>query len=271
MPWGDGEPSANTWGFKATIESLLRKGELQDVIIVVPDGTTKLGASHFRSSPTIGDYETYISQEVVDYVDSHYRTLPTRDSRGLAGCSNGGSGAMRLGLVYPNVFSLVAATGGSYDESLEVWPSDVDTVQKMKELPKDAGDLDPDGMDAWYMQMAAAEAPDPDNPPFYAEMPFPMVDGHGEFVPEVIAKIVEKDAAHEAARYAKQPIRLRGILIQHGLYDGPDIGTAVHSFGQVLTDLGIEHEYVEVKTGHCGYGWEEASLKYMSDKLSFAE
>ena len=102
------------------------------MIVVVPDGTNKLGASQFRSSPTIGDYETYVTQEVVDYMDTHYRTLPTRDSRGIAGCSNGGSASMRLGFKYPNIFSVVAPTGGGYDDSLEVWPSDVEAVQRLE-------------------------------------------------------------------------------------------------------------------------------------------
>ncbi len=101
-------------------------------------------------------------------------------------------------------------------------------------------------------------------------MPFRIVDGHGEFVPEVIAKIVETDAAHEARRYVQQPVRLRGIRIQHGTYDNY-VAPSVHSFEQVLTDLGIEHEYVEVATGHCGTGWESASLKYMAEHLVFQQ
>ena len=118
--------------------------------------------------------------------------------------------------------------------------------------------------------MAAATAPDPDNPPFYCDMPFRIVDGRGEFVPEVFAKIVEIDAAHEARRYLQQPVRLRGILIRHGVYD-TFIAMSVPSFVQLLTDLGIAHEYVEEQAGHCGYGWEKASLKYMSDKLVFED
>ena len=71
-------------------------------------------------------------------------------------------------------------------------------------------------------------------------------------------------------RYLQQPVRLRGILIRHGVYD-TQVAMSVHSFVQLLTDLGIEHEYVEEKSGHCGSGWERASLKYMSDKLAFEE
>ena len=109
---------------------------------------------------------------------------------------------------------------------------------------------------------------DPDNPPFYCEMPFRIVDGRGEFVPEVVAKIVDNDAAHEARRYVQQPVRLRGIRIQHGTNDSM-WAPSIHSFEQVLTDLGIEHQYVEEKSGHCGGGWVAASLKFMSDKLAF--
>ena len=99
-------------------------------------------------------------------------------------------------------------------------------------------------------------------------MPFRIVNGRGEFVPEVIAKIVEQDAAHEARRYVQQPVRLRGIRIQHGTYD-TYVAPSVHSFEQVLTSLGIEHQYVEEKSLHCGGGWVAASLKFMSDKLAF--
>ena len=42
MPWGQGEPTDNTWGFKRVMESLVSKGEIQEMIVVVPDGTNKL-------------------------------------------------------------------------------------------------------------------------------------------------------------------------------------------------------------------------------------
>ncbi len=267
MPWGDGRPYDNPGTFAMAMQSLLRNGEIPEMIIVVPDGHTKLGASRFRSSVTIGDYETYVTQEVVDYVDAHFRTLATRESRGITGCSNGGSAAMRLGLMYPNVYSVAAPADGIYDESLEVWPSDVESLYQLTELPQDINHLDIMGLTGWYIQLAAAYAPDPNNPPFYCEAPFRIVNGHGEFVPEVIAKIVEHDAAHEARRYVQQPVRLRGIRVQKALYDDADMATAMDSFGKLLNELGIEYEYVEVEGGHCPYGWEAASLKYMAEHL----
>ena len=233
------------------------------------DGTDSLGGSNFRSSAIIGDYETYLTQDVVNYIDAHYRTLATRASRGLTGCLNGGSAAMRLGLLYPGVFSVVAPTDGVYDESLEVWPSDVESLHQLTELPQDISHLELAGLTGWYVQRAAAYAPAPDNPPFYCEAPFRIVDGHGEFVPEVIAKIVEHDAAHEARRYMQQPVRLRGILIQQASREEADYVGSTRDFEKLLTELSIEHEYMEPAGSHCIHPWKPVALKYMTEHLVF--
>lgn len=91
-------------------------------------------------------------------------------------------------------------------------------------------------------------------------MPFRIVNGRGEFVPEVLAKIVETDATHEVRRYLQQPVRLRGILIQRGLYETEtDLTKSLVNFEQLLTDLGVEHEYVTEEGNHCGYPREANS------------
>src|ERR1019366_5189342 len=51
-----------------------------------------------------GDFENYIARDVVAYMDAHYRTIPSRQSRGLVGHSMGGYGASRIGMKHPEVF-----------------------------------------------------------------------------------------------------------------------------------------------------------------------
>src|SRR6188768_1521559 len=80
-------------------------GTLKEMILVSPDGYTKHGGSMWSSSPTIGDWETYIAEDLVGYVDKSYRTLAARESRGLAGHSMGGYGTLRIGMKRPDVFS----------------------------------------------------------------------------------------------------------------------------------------------------------------------
>src|SRR5207248_7222146 len=57
------------------------------------------------SSVTIGDWENFIADDLVSYVDSHYRTISNRASRGLGGHSMGGYGTIRIGMKRPDVFS----------------------------------------------------------------------------------------------------------------------------------------------------------------------
>jgi S-formylglutathione hydrolase FrmB len=59
----------------------------------------------YSASVTTGDWETFIAEDLVAYVDKTYRTMATRDSRGLAGHSMGGYGTLRIGMKRPDVFS----------------------------------------------------------------------------------------------------------------------------------------------------------------------
>src|SRR5881392_635548 len=75
-----------------------------EMIVVVPDSKTLHNGSMYSSSVTTGDFERYISHDVVAYIDSHYRTIASRKSRGLVGHSMGGYGASRIGMKHPDVF-----------------------------------------------------------------------------------------------------------------------------------------------------------------------
>ena len=85
------------------------------MIFIFPDASNQLKGSMYLSSPTIGDYETYITQELVELVDATYRTIPNRNSRGITGCSMGGDGSIYLALKYPGVFSAAAPASATYD------------------------------------------------------------------------------------------------------------------------------------------------------------
>ena len=56
-----------------------------------------------------GRYHDYVAGELVDYVDSHYRTIPTRDARAIGGLSMGGRIASMTALTHADRFSAVGA------------------------------------------------------------------------------------------------------------------------------------------------------------------
>jgi len=80
-------------------------GTMKGMILVNPDAYTIYNGSMYSSSVTIGDWESFIADDLVSYVDSHYRTIANRDSRGLGGHSMGGYGTIRIGMKRPDVFS----------------------------------------------------------------------------------------------------------------------------------------------------------------------
>ena len=87
--------------------------ELQ-MIIVCPNGGVR---SWYIDSPidTAFRYETYMIQELVPYVDSHYRTIANRSGRAIAGLSMGGHGSLFLSIRHQEMFGAACSTSGSVD------------------------------------------------------------------------------------------------------------------------------------------------------------
>src|SRR6202012_748843 len=81
----------------------------REFIIVVPDSDTKLGGTMYSNSVTTGDAEAYIAKDVVGYIDSHYRTLAKRESRGLVGHSMGGYGTWKIAMRFPEEWGAIYA------------------------------------------------------------------------------------------------------------------------------------------------------------------
>jgi enterochelin esterase-like enzyme len=57
------------------MDSLVGAGTVREFLIVMPDGSTQLGGSHYTSSATNGDWEKFLARELVDHVDRTYRTI----------------------------------------------------------------------------------------------------------------------------------------------------------------------------------------------------
>src|ERR1051325_10677984 len=86
-----------------TIEGAFARGA-REMIVVLPDSKTVHNGSMYSSSVTTGDFEAFVARDVVAYIDAHYRTIASRESRGLVGPSMGGYGASRIGMKHADVF-----------------------------------------------------------------------------------------------------------------------------------------------------------------------
>ena len=87
-------------------------------IIVTPEG----GDGWYTDSATVPNdkYESYIIQELIPEVEKNYRTMADRKHRFIAGLSMGGYGAIKFGLKYPDMFSLIGSFSGALDAPLRL-------------------------------------------------------------------------------------------------------------------------------------------------------
>jgi S-formylglutathione hydrolase len=91
----------------AVTDKALASGSAREMILVMPNAYTAYQGSMYSTSVTTGDWDRFVSEELVAYIDSHYRTIAQVASRGLAGHSMGGYGTIRIGMKHPEVFSSI--------------------------------------------------------------------------------------------------------------------------------------------------------------------
>ena len=225
-----------------TIEGAFDQGA-KEMIIVLPDSKTVYGGSMYSSSVTTGDFERFIYHDVVTYIDAHYRTIPDRLSRGLAGHSMGGYGALRIGMQHPEVFGALyvmspcclSHMGGGGPRSN---PAQAQAMEKQLEsvkAPADAANL-PFFAKA-QLASAAAWSPDPKNPPLYLDLPFK----NGEPQPEILAKWTANSPLAFIDQYIDSLRQYRAIALDVGDEDGLRFDTMkVH---EILDNYGIPNSF----------------------------
>lgn len=207
---------------------------VREMIIVMPDAYTKYRGSLYSTSATIGNWEAFVTADLVTYVDQHYRTLAQRSSRGLAGHSMGGYGTIRLGMKYPQVFSsLYAMSPCCLAANLE---PNLEAVALAAKVRTDEEITAADFFTKAILASAAAWSPNPRNPPHFFDLP--VVDGKP--VPGTIARWAANAPLAMVDQYAQNLARFDAIAVDSGDKDLP-IADTVRAFDRVLNDYGIVH------------------------------
>ena len=224
-----------------TIEGAFAQGA-KEMIVVLPDSKTVHNGSMYSSSVTTGDLETFVSRDLVAYIDGHYRTIAERTSRGLAGHSMGGYGATRIGMKHSAVFGslyimspccLSPRAGGPANPEMEKTLAAVKTPEDSAKLPFGA---------RAQLASAAAWSPDPKNPPLYLDLP--MKDGVVQ--PEVLAKWAANAPLAFIDQYIGNLRQYRAISLDVGDKDGLRVDTG--RLHDVLDKYGIANGF-EVYSG----------------------
>ena len=249
----------------AVTDKALAGGSTREMIIVMPNAYTAYQGSMYSSSPTTGDWESFVARDLVAYVDAHYRTIPEAVSRGLAGHSMGGYGTVRIGMKNPEVFSsLYILSPCCMSANISPKPS-----AKAAAITSPADLAQADFGTKAQLASAAAWSPDPKNPPLFLDLPY----NGDELQPEVVAKWAANAPLAMIDQYVANLRKMHAIAMDAGDKDEP-IATTVRTLDRILTSYDISHTF-EIYPGNHVSGiadrMERKALPFFSKNLSFGQ
>jgi S-formylglutathione hydrolase len=88
------------------IDSIMSNHLVQEMIYVEISGFNRFKGTMYANSPVTGNWEDFVTKDVISFVDKNYRTLAKRESRGIAGHSMGGGGCFNISLKHADLFSV---------------------------------------------------------------------------------------------------------------------------------------------------------------------
>jgi enterochelin esterase-like enzyme len=248
-----------------TIEGAFAQGA-EEMIVVLPDSKTLHNGSMYSSSVTTGDFEQFITHDVVAYIDAHYRTIPNRMSRGLVGHSMGGYGATRIGMKHADVFGSLYIMSPCCLSPRPAGPANPEMEKALGTVktPEDSAKLS--FFPRAQLASAAAWSPDPKNPPLYLNLP--TKDGVAQ--PDVLAKWAANAPLAFVDQYIGNLRRYRGISIDVGDKDG--LRNDAGKLHEVLDRYGIANSfdvYQGTHTSKVADRFQNHVLRFFSQNLCF--
>lgn len=193
--------------FEEAVDEAAKAGN--EVIMVIPDGHSKLKGGFYSNSPTVGNYEAFVGEDLVNWVDAQYRTIARREARGLSGHSMGGYGTLRVGMKYPQVFSSLYAMSAC---CLSPMPIDADTAKRIAGMTdEDIAKADFGGLAAF--STLATWSPDPTNPPHHV---FTGLQDDGTLDPLVNARLAANAIVAMLPQYLPALRSYRAIGLEVG-------------------------------------------------------
>jgi hypothetical protein len=256
------------------IDRLIAQG-CPPFVAVMPDCMTSLGGSQYVDSPGLGNYASYLVDEILPTVDGVFRTT---GKWGVTGHSSGGFGAIHLAMTHPGAFSAVASHAGDLGFDLAY----LGDVPKAVGAVARAGGLEQfvDGFWArrshsgediaalMLLCVCCAYLPDVDATPLPCRLPVDFETGAVDF--EVLAALSHMDPIvrldDPGQREGLEMLDL--LFIDAGRFDEYNLQIAARRFVAKLKTMGVPHVYEEFEGGHRGMAWRYGvSLAMIAEAL----
>src|SRR5215469_49882 len=259
-------------------DELFAGGQIPPCLVVWVDCWTSLGGSQFLDSPATGRYHTYLCDEIVPWVDAHYRTLPQREHRGIAGKSSGGYGAMITPMLRPDLWGGLATHAG--DALFEMcylpeFPSSVRALRNhyegsftkfwedFRSRPAFSKESDAYLLNDWCM--AACYSTDEDG-----TVHLPYDTATGELIPQVWERWLAWDPVRMVPSHAETLRAMKAIYIDAGKRDEFFLDLGAEAFRRALERIGVTDVFFELfDASHLAIEYRyPLSLKYLAERLS---
>lgn len=233
------------------LDSLGASKAVHEMIVVMPDARNFYEGPFYTNSPVTGNWEDFVVRDLVRFVDRQYRTLASAASRGIAGHSMGGYGALKLAMKHPDVFGAVYALSPCCIE----WAADFSGENPHWPRTIALREIDREAEKAFYpklfISIAAAWSPNRARPPFLADLPFAVTDSGVRPAEPAYSEWSANLIVPMAGQYRTNLARLRGIGFDTGTRDQfAHILLGVRSFARFLADNGIARQVEEYDGDH---------------------
>ncbi len=271
------DDDAKFYGFKEhwmalppILDAVFAQDPKHEMIVVTPDAYTRFQGSMYSNSITTGNWEDFVAKDLVTYIDNHYRTISKKESRGLSGHSMGGYGALRIGEKNPDVFSTVyllspccLASSPIPTETVPAGYLQAENIKTLEEIQA-AGFLT-----KALFASAAAWSPNPDNPPFYIDLPVK----DGRLQPQILQKWEANRPLNSLDQYIYNIKKLKAIGFDAGDKD-MDIASSIRLLHTELNKYNVEHSFEIYEGDHINHVAErikDKMLQFFRKNLSFQQ
>ncbi len=225
------------------VNAALASGTAKEMIVVMPNAYTRFAGSMYSTSAAVGDWEGFVANELVTYIDRHYRTLAKPESRGLAGHSMGGYGTIRLAMKRPGVFTSIYAMS----PCCLVPPVALGNPSRVEAVKSDEDFAKADFGTKAALASAAAWSANPSNPPLYVDLPVK----NGEAQPSVVARWAANAPVAMAGQYLGNLKALKAIAIDMG--DQDRLMSGAKDLVQILAANGVAHSFETYDGDHINH------------------
>ncbi len=265
--------------FPETADAVFASGQAPGAIVVYVDAWTRYGGSQFVDSPGTGQYHSYLCNEVVPWVDAHYRTLDAAAHRAITGKSSGGFGAMITPMLRPDLFGALATHAGDSLYELSYIPEFGKSVRHLRDYDGDIWKWWADFQsrpsftkeaDHDLLMLLGVSACFSARDDGTVELPFNPLTG--QLRPEIWQRWLDWDPVRMAPRYADQLRGLTGIWIDAGKRDEWFLDVGATAFREALRGIGVADDVIHFElfeATHMGIDYRyPLSLAWLAERIA---